>query len=546
MGAARRVGVRCIRGLKGAGHGDPLGVPKPTQTTDSAVAHDEQLVADVIDKATPLINAFLATQPEERRQRLDGLQEIVDNVLRLLEPLLFGVLFAWLSVRADAVAGTCRICSRRCTRERKTIKVRTKRLQVPVPVTRYRCRACGTNRAPMREWLGVTAGMTTSGFDRAATALATEMSFGRAAHQLEEQHGHAVDRTLVERRTYAIGEEAIEFLAERRTRRRSEVMDAVGHRPGVDRVLLQVDGGGVPVGTLTRPSRADATELTPVRGLPKGRRPKTKREVRVAMAWQDGVVEARAVDLHIAPHNQTEVSGARLYHVALEAGAGDDTHVHLTCDMAPWHRNQFEEQFSAQQNRSLCADFYHTLEYIAAAGRAVEHADEASSHRWLATQARRLKSGERAAIIDEWKGHSCGGGTCPTNDHGECAVRAARRYLRRFGEYMDYPRFIDEGLTIGSGAVEGRIRHLVRRRLDVPGDWKEDNLHPMLALISVRESGLWDEFWQWRDDRDRQRFRGRLQGIGLNRFRGNLTPARPDGTATERIDLDDLSPCFAT
>lgn len=509
------------------------------------MTREKELVSEMIGKARPLFDCYLATQPEEMRCRLDGIESLVDALLSELETALFAEVFEWLQGRAEAAAGTCRICSGRCSRERKTVRVRTKRQQLHVPVTRYRCRACGTNRAPMRDWLGVTAGTTTGGLDRSVSSLATEMSFGRAARQLEEQHGHAVDRTLVERRTYAVGQNAIEFLAERRALRCSEVMEAVGRRPGVERVELQVDGGGVPVGTLTRPKPSEATERTPVRGLPKGSRPKTKREVRVCMAWQGGVVEARAVDLHIAPHNQTEVSGARLYHVALEAGAGDDTHVHLTCDMAPWHRNQFEEQFSAQPNRSLCADFYHTLEYIAAAGRVVND-DETSSRRWLAIQARRLKSGDRDAIIAEFKDHSCAAGACPSNDHGECAVRAARRYLRRFGEYMDYPRFIEQGMAIGSGAVEGRIRHLVRRRLDVPGDWKEDNLHPMLALISVRESGLWDEFWEWCEQRDRVRFRDRLKGIGLNRFRGRLPQPQATGSATERCDFDNLSPCFAT
>ena len=99
-------------------------------------------------------------------------------------------------------------------------------------------------------------------------------------------------------------------------------------------------------------------------------------------------------------------------------------------------------------------------------------------------------------------------------------MRAARRYLKNFEVYVDYPGFIEQGLGIGSGAVEGRIRHIIRRRLDIPGDWREDNVAFMLALLSIRESGLWDEFWEWRDDRDRRQFRDRLVGKGLARFRG--------------------------
>jgi len=526
--------VLCAEGLKDVGRDDPLRATKAEDT----MTHEAYLVSNIIAVASPSILDYLDHQPEERRQRLDGLQQILAAVVSLLEPAIFDVFVKWLSDRAELVAGTCRACGHRTMRETTRPTVKLKRFSTTLEVVRFRCRSCKTSRSPVREWLGLQSGMTSAGLDRALTALSTEMSFGRASKQMQEQHDHEVDRTLVERRTYAVGQEATEFLRERRQTRRDEVMDAVSHRPGVDRVLLQVDGGGVPVGQLQRPKPEDATERTPVRNLPKGRRPKTKREVRVCMAWEDGVVEAKAVDLHIAPHNQTEVSGERLYHVVLEAGAGDNTHIHCTCDMAPWHRNQFEEQFSAQPSRSLCADFFHALEYVSDAGRCLV-SDSKEREQWLAIQARRLKQGERAKILEELEPHRCTQGGCVNNDHDECAVRAARRYLKNFGEFMDYPRFIEEGLPIGSGAVEGRIRHIVRRRLDVPGDWREENLHPLLALISIRESGLWDTFWEWMDERDTARFRRRLHGEGLNKFRGKLPTSPQYGQATERVDIDD-------
>jgi len=503
------------------------------------VTHEEQLVSDLISGATPIVAAYLSFQPRERRLRLNGLQQILDEVIPMLEEAMFQELFGWVSLRAEEVAGTCRMCRARTRRETKLVTIKLRRFSAVVAVVRFRCRACKTSESPVRDWLGLQSGMTTAGLDRALIALATEMSFGRAAKQMEEQHDHQLDRTLVERRTYAVGKEAIEFLSDRRQAHREDVMNAVGHRPGVERVFVQVDGGSVPVGILERPSAEETTTRTPVRNLPQGRRSKTKREVRVSMAWEDGVVVAKAVDLHIAPHNHTEVSGERLYCAALEAGAGDNTHIHLTCDMAPWHRNQFEEQFSAQPNRSLCADFYHALEYVSDAGRCL-HLPDDERRQWLALQATRLKMGERSAILEALAAHSCSAGSmCVKTDRGECAVRAARRYLKKFGQYMDYPRFRQEGLPIGSGAVEGRIRHLVRRRLDIPGDWREENLHPLLALISIRESGLWEAFWQWLDKRDVRRFCGRLRGEGLNKFRGNLPRKLKFGHATERVDIDD-------
>ena len=99
------------------------------------------------------------------------------------------------------------------------------------------------------------------------------------------------------------------------------------------------------------------------------------------------------------------------------------------------------------------------------------------------------------------------------------------------------------GLPIGSGEVEGRIRHIVRRRLDVPGDWREKNLVLLTALLTIRHSGWWDDFWRWQDQRDMKRFQRRLQGEGLNRFRGPRKP-RLVTHGTESLDLDGLSAMF--
>jgi hypothetical protein len=509
------------------------------------MAHAEEVVAEWTRTASLLVKSWLADEPPESLQRLDGIQSLVDELMVAVEAAAFHAVFELLGERAVAVAGTCRVCGLGCERERKNARVRTTRCTLGVEVWRYRCRPCRTSRSPVREWLGLESGMTTAGLDRALTALSTELSFGAAAAQMLEQHGHEVDRTLVERRTYAVGRDAATYLDERRSARNNEVMDAVGVREGTDQVLVQVDAGAVPVGQLERPER-DATdptqELTPVRRLPKGRRPKAKREVRVALAWQPGTVDDKVVDVHVAPHKHPEFTGDRMYCAALEAGMGDNTHVHGTFDMARWQVLQFEEQFGAQPEHSVCADFFHAVEYIAGAAKACQPDPEQVSS-WLAMQARRLKEGQRPSILADLRTHECKAGRCPQTDKGECAVVAARRYLTRNGKHMDYPRFIAEGLPIGSGEVEGRIRHIVRRRLDVPGDWREDNLALITALITIRQSGWWDDFWEWQDERDKKRFRRRLLGEGLNRFRGPRKP-RLITQGAESMDLGGLSPMF--
>jgi len=108
---------------------------------------------------------------------------------------------------------------------------------------------------------------------------------------------------------------------------------------------------------------------------------------------------------------------------------------------------------------------------------------------------------------------------------------------------MDYPTFVSEDLPIGSGEIEGLIRHAVRRRLDIPGDWREANLRLMTALLTVRHSGWRDAFWGWRDKRDRRKLRQRLAGLAPSRFRGPPRPKALTG-GYETFDLEGLSPMF--
>lgn len=484
-------------------------------------------------------------QPLESIQRFSGIQTVVDSCLGVLEEALFAAVFERLTERGAAACRQCPVCHLGSERERKVVRVRTTRLPLEVEVWRYRCRSCRWNQCPVRDWLGLEAGATTAGLDRALTALSTVMSFGAAAQQMAEQHGHEVNRTLVERRTYAVAKDAADYLEERETKRLQELMDAVGDRVGADQVLVQVDSGGVSVGELDRPKRDpgnEKQELTPVRKIPKGTRPKSKREVRVVVAWQAGQVEDKVVNLHVAPLNHPEITGEHMFVAALEAGMGDNTHVHCTCDMAQWQVLQFDEQFGVQKKASLCADFYHTLEYVAAAGKAIQP-DPDKMKSWVAMQARRLKEGAREAIIADLRVHRCTGRSCPKNDKDECVVTAATRYLTRNGQHMDYPRFIAEGLPIGSGEVEGRVRHIVRRRLDVPGDWREDNLALLTALLTIRHSGWWEDFWKWQDERDKKRLQLRLRGVALNRYRGPREP-RLVTQGTESLELDGLSPMF--
>ena len=65
---------------------------------------------------------------------------------------------------------------------------------------------------------------------------------------------------------------------------------------------------------------------------------------------------------------------------------------------------------------------------------------------------------------------------------------------------MDYPRYRGDGWPIGSGAVEGTCKHLVKERDNVTGArWRRDNIPFVLAL----RLSIFNEKWE-SDRREKQ------------------------------------------
>ena len=72
-------------------------------------------------------------------------------------------------------------------------------------------------------------------------------------------------------------------------------------------------------------------------------------------------------------------------------------------------------------------------------------------------------------------------------------------YLRNGRHRMDYARYKREGWLIGSGAVEGTCKHLVKTRFNVTGArWRRGNIHKVLALRLSLFNNEWEDYWNER------------------------------------------------
>jgi len=77
-------------------------------------------------------------------------------------------------------------------------------------------------------------------------------------------------------------------------------------------------------------------------------------------------------------------------------------------------------------------------------------------------------------------------------------------YLENNLERMRYDEYLAKGLPIATGVIEGACRHLVKDRMERAGmHWTVAGAQAMLDVRSTHVNGDWDEYQQYRIDRER-------------------------------------------
>ena len=68
-------------------------------------------------------------------------------------------------------------------------------------------------------------------------------------------------------------------------------------------------------------------------------------------------------------------------------------------------------------------------------------------------------------------------------------------YMEGAKDRMDYERYAREGWPIGSGAIEGTCKHLVKERFNVTGArWRRGNIPAVLALRVAQANKDWNRY----------------------------------------------------
>ena len=137
-------------------------------------------------------------------------------------------------------------------------------------------------------------------------------------------------------------------------------------------------------------------------------------------------------------------------------------------------------------------DFWHVCEHLSHLAQNLEpnHWHERFA-RWKAA----LRAGEIDTILAELRAeHNTRRGS-PRQE-----IREQITYLESGRHRMDYARYERAGWPIGSGAIEGTCKHLVKERFGVTGaQWRRANIPQILALRVAIFNQDWERYWEVND-----------------------------------------------
>jgi hypothetical protein len=148
-------------------------------------------------------------------------------------------------------------------------------------------------------------------------------------------------------------------------------------------------------------------------------------------------------------------------------------------------------------------DLLHALGYLWEAAHLFHPNDHDAARAFVKVQARRLLHGEVAAVIHalRWLGthHQLKGKRRET-------LERICGYFHNNAHRMAYDVYLEHGLPIASGVIEGACRCVVKDRMERSGmRWVLSGARAMLDMRCIYLSGLWEEFMTFRIQRESQR-----------------------------------------
>ncbi len=355
---------------------------------------------------------------------------------------------------------------------------------------------------PMSRSLGLPGGFTLPMVTLVAKFCAL-MAFAPARQILRDLLGWAPAPRSVLRMIDTVGAQARPFLEQ------AQVPEG-----DTDVLLITADGKGAPAissaenAKRRKPHRKNAGGLRQKKsGSPKKRRGPGKKSKNAKMAAVGVICSLKLDDSGNArPVNKRMYATFKSYRAlfvwlkaeAVRRGYGTSKFkkVQFIADGAD---TLWELQKEFFPDAEVCLDWVHAVEKLWDCGKAVNRGSRTKRQpleSWVHEQKKLLRQGKLTQVLATLRAAlDRTPATGPGNKFRRKVLEDTIKHFTKNQARMRYHRLRRQGLVIGSGLIEGTVRHLVGMRLDGPGmRWGRARAEAVLHLRCVLLNGLWADF----------------------------------------------------
>ena len=152
---------------------------------------------------------------------------------------------------------------------------------------------------------------------------------------------------------------------------------------------------------------------------------------------------------------------------------------------------------------TIVLDVIHVLEYLWKAGIALHGEGEPATERWVSERLLEILRGNSSVVAAGMRRSASLRGM-KTNDR--LAVDDCADYLLKYRPYLQYHKYLADGLPISTAVIEGACRHLVKDRMDITGAcWGLRGAEAVLKLRSLGASRDLEAYWAFHENAEHVR-----------------------------------------
>ena len=502
---------------------------------------ETELITSIEKDISTAATAYFRAQPLAEIASLDSTELLARRVaLAVVQRWLA----SWAQVLQEAAlkvgkkcqgCGKDRVCKRRSG---QPMRLRLLGVEVELPKLYLECEHCEAKGVSIVRLLtGLSSGESSGELNLMSAYCAAELSYGKAGRDLEAHYNKPVERTAVRRMTLEVEKEALVFAEQQRQAALARIAGE-GQTQGVERLMLQGDGGTVRTGKLVPCERGDAgyRKKTAKTGRARRKRATQKRELITLDVRQPGDMQATALDVVVPVMAKENERERRMLALASRKGLGSNTEVIGLGDLGSRLPQSFDEAFVGYK-ALYSGDWKHTCNYVEAAAAVLTGIDATD---WT----KRMKDTlwkRNVTVRDELlaQAHKKRIKDLPAN-YERCPVKALDSYTHNNWKYLNAARLKQKGLEFVSARAEAQVRDRTKSRFGVPGAWREENLEGKATLRAIIADGRWSEFRSYYREQRTRRFQAcfyarTAQAVAEGRLCADAefaTPATPEPADT--------------